>query len=183
MKTALIVWLLLLLLMATSSHAQWAKTEFEEKANNQTGLKFGLPAKEHGGEIDVVCRSGKFKEAWLSTDKMAELREGKVDLEYRRDTETKAHRLRLYVSQDRHRVLLQRGEDTQLGIGAFSQSGFEQLLYGPLGFGGGPWRKNKKVNRWAHYVVLDVPAYPTSHFVYTFDVPDPSPVREACGIH
>lgn len=99
-------------------------------------MTFVLHAKERGGEIDVLCSPRKFKEAWLITDKVAELHEGKVDLEYRRDNESKPHRLRLLLSEDGHRVLLQR-EEEQFGIGAFSQSGFEQLLYGPLGFGGG----------------------------------------------
>lgn len=145
-------------------------------------MTFVLHAREHGGEIDVLCSPGKFKEAWLITDKVAELHEGKVDLEYRRDNESKPHRLRLLLSEDRRRVLLQR-EEEQFGIGAFSQSGFEQLLYGPLGFGGGVWRKNKKVNDWAHKLSLDFSVHPTSRVIYTFDVPDPSPVREACGIH
>jgi hypothetical protein len=174
----------LCLFLASFAHAQqWTKTEYHDELHNKSGVKFVLAAKEQGGGIGVVCSDGKLQEAWLMIDKIADARVGDtVDVDYRRDNEAKAHRIRLTVSEDFRGVLLQR-HGTQIGLGPGSQVGFEQLLYGPLGFGGGEWRKNKKTNNWARRVIVGVSAYADSDAVFTFDVPDPTPVREACGIH
>jgi hypothetical protein len=51
-----------------------------------------------------------------------------------------------------------------------------------MGFGGGDWHRNKKSNNWARKLIVGISAYVSSDSVFTFDVPDPSPVREACGI-
>lgn len=183
MRTVLIA---SLLLSASVCHAQWTKSEYRDELHNKTGVKFILPAKEEGGGIAVRCSDGKLEEAWLMTNKIADARDGGrwnndvVDIEYRRDDEPKPHQVTLPVSSNFQGVLLQSPD--RVGLGPKSVFGFEQLLYGPVGFGGGEWKKNKKANNWAHRVIVGVSVYANADVVYTFDVPDPSPVREACGI-
>ena len=180
-KTVLIG-LLFLASNVCHAQAQWTKTEYRDELHNKAVVKFILPAKEEGGGIGVVCSEGKLQQAWLMTDKIANAHGGEVTVEFRRGDEPKAHRISAYVSDDLHGVLLQT-HGTQIGLGPGSQVGFEQLLYGPLSFGGGEWRKNKKVNHWAPHLIVGVSAYASEDAVYTFEVPDPTPVREACGIH
>jgi hypothetical protein len=182
---------LCLFLASFAQAQQWVKTEFHDDLHNESGVKFSLDAKEKGGAIQVVCSKGKLKAAWLLTDKVADVQvkqnaigdlSSEVDVEYRRDDEPKPHHLSLPVSNDFHGVLLQRSHgfaDTE-GKGTFT--GFENLLYGPLGFGGGEWRKNKKANNWAKRLIVGVSAFGESDAVYTFDVPDPSEIRRECDI-
>jgi hypothetical protein len=153
--------------------------------HNQTGVKFILPAKEEGGAIAVRCSDGKLEEACLVINEIADAHGGQwiknvVEVEYRRDDEPRPHKITLPVSSDFQGVLLQG--PARIGLGPKSVFGFEQLLYSPIGFGGGEWRKNKKANNWAHRVIVGVSAYASADVVYTFDVSDPSAVREACGI-
>jgi hypothetical protein len=192
----------LFLLVACFAHAhEWARTEYRDELHNENGVKFFLAAKEKGGGIEVVCSKGKLKAAWLLTDKIADpqvvhFSEGWVssssqslaEVEYRRDDEPKPHKLRLPISKDFHGILLQQPipsgthivlhGDTPRG----ADRGFENLLYGPMGFGGGDWHRNKKANSWARRLIVGVSSYQDSDAVFTFDVPDPSEVREECGI-
>lgn len=167
-----------------SSAQQWTKSEYRDELRNKTGIKFVLPAKEEGGGIGVVCTDGKLDMAWLMTDKIADSTEGTVEVLYRRDDEPKPHNLTLPVSRSFHGVLLQRHHGfADPGGGIKASVGFEELLYGPIGFGGGEWRKNKKANHWAHKLIVGLPEFLGLEVVYTFEVPDPTPIREECGIH
>jgi hypothetical protein len=184
--------LVLILLLASMSHAQeWVRTEYHDELHNESGAKFFLAAKEKGGGIEVVCSKGKLKVAWLLTDKGADVQvktnfvgdiSTEVDVEYRRDAEPKPHHLSLPVSKDFHGILLQRSH----GFADVSEkgtfSGFENLMYGPFGFGGGEYRRNKKANNWARKLIVGVSAYADSDSVFTFDVPDPTVVNSECGI-
>jgi hypothetical protein len=183
MRTVLIA---SLLLAASVCHAQWKKSEYRDLLHNKTGVKFNLPAKEEGGGIAITCSNGKLEDAWLIADRITDARNGGrwnnavVDVEYRRDDEPKPHKITLPVNSNFQGVLLQSPD--RVGLDPKSVFGFEQLLYGPIGFGGGEWKKNKKANNWAHRVIVGVSVFASADVVYTFDVPDPSPVREACGI-
>ena len=184
--------LVLCLFLASFAQAQqWVKAEFLDDLHNESGVKFVLDANEKGGAIQVVCSKGKLKSAWLITDKVADVQvkeniigdlSSEVDVEYRRDDESKPHHLSLPVSKDFHGVLLQRshGFGDTADRGTFT--GLENLLYGPTGFGGGEWRKNKKANHWAKRLIVGVSAFGESDAVYTFEVPDPSEIRQECDI-
>ena len=196
--------LVLLLFVSVSVVAaqEWEKSEFHDDLHNVSGVRFYLAAKEPaGGAIEVICSAGKLKTAWLLTDKVADAQipyssngflDGKleqlVEVEYRRGDERKPHKLRLPVSKDLHGVLLQQPlpSGTQIFLHGDqprgSDRGLENLLYGPMGFGGGEWHRNKKSNNWARKLVVGVSAYADSDSVFTFNVPDPSDVRESCGI-
>jgi len=186
--------LVLVSLLVSMSHAQdWVKTEYHDDLHNESGVKFFLAAHEQGGGIEVVCSNGKLKAAWLLTDKVADATvrsnfvgdlSTEVDVEYRRDAEPKPHHLSLSVSKDFRGVLLQRSEkDRPRGFEDIkSGHGFENLLYGPVGLGGGEWHRNKKANNWARKLIVGVSAYGDSDSVFTFDVPDPSGVNGECGI-
>ncbi len=196
-------WLILIPLLVSVSQAQeWVKTEYHDELHNESGVKFFLAAHEKGGGIEVVCTSGKLKAAWLMTDKVADtevksnlmgdLRTA-VDVEYRRDAEPKPYHLSLPVSKDFHGVLLQQPLPSRhhgfLSPGDMQELnqrdsfiGFENLMYGPVGFKGGEWHRNKKANIWAKKLVVGIPAYQEPDSVLTFDVPDPSLVNSECGI-
>jgi hypothetical protein len=172
---------------------QWVKTEYRDELHNESGVEFFLAAHEKGGGIDVTCSKGKLKAAWLLTDKVADATvrssltgdlSSEVDVEYRRDAEPKPHHLSLQVSSNFHGVLLQRSEkDRSRGFADIKNGhGFENLMYGPVGLGGGEWHRNKKANNWAKKLVVGIPAYGDSDSVFTFDVPDPSVVNSECGI-
>jgi hypothetical protein len=186
--------LVLILLLASTSRAQeWMRTEYHDELHSENGVKFFLAAHEKGGGIEVVCSNGKLKAAWLLTDKVADATvrsnfvgdlNTEVDVEYRRDAEPKPHHLSLQVSKDFHGVLLQRSEkDRPVGFEDIKNGhGFENLMYGPVGLGGGEWRRNKKANNWARKLAVGVSAFADSDAVLTFDVPDPSLVNSECGI-
>jgi hypothetical protein len=105
-----------------------------------------------------------------------------VDIEYRRDNEPKPHRLSLPVSKDFHGVLLQRPHGFADTSDRDTFTGLENLLYGPSGFGGGDWHRNKKANNWAKKLIVGVSAFGESDAVYSFEVPDPSEVRRECNL-
>jgi hypothetical protein len=119
------------------------------------------------------------------TDFVGEATTG-VDVEYRRDAEPSPHHLFLPASKDFHGILLQRSHEFSHGFPDVSDkgtfTGFEHLIYGPAGLGGGEWRRNKKANNWARKLIVGVSAYADSDSVFTFDVPDPSVVNSECGI-
>lgn len=182
---------LCLFLASFAQAQQWAKTEFHDDLHNESGVRFTLDAKEKGGGLEVVCSKGKLKAAWLLTDKVAGVQvkqnaignlSGEVDVEYRRDDERKPHHLSLPVSKDFHGVLLQRPHGFADTADRGTWAGFENLLYGPLGFNGGEWKKNKKANNWAKRVIVGVSAFGESDAVYTFEVPDPTDIRQECDI-
>jgi hypothetical protein len=184
--------LVLCLFLASLAHAQqWVKTEYRDDLHNETGLKFSLDAKEKGGTIQVVCSKGKLKAAWLFTDRVADVQvkenligdlSSEVDVEYRRDDEQKPHHLSLPVSKNLHGILLERSHGFADVADKGTFTGLENLLYGPAGLGGGEWRKNKKVNNWAKRLIVGVSAFGESDAVYTFEVPDPSEIRQECDI-
>lgn len=184
-------WMLFLLLVSVAHAQEWSKTEYHDDLHNESGVKFSLSAREKGGAIEVVCSKGKLKTAWLLTDKVADTQikrnlvgdlSSEVDVEYRRGDEPKPHSLSLPVSKGFHGVLLQRSHGFADVADKGTFTGLENLLYGPAGFGGGEWRKNKKANNWAKKLIVGVSAFGDSDAVYTFDVPDPSEVRQECDI-
>jgi hypothetical protein len=183
--------LLCLFLASFARGQQWTKTEFHDDLHNESGIKFALDAKEKGGAIEVICSKGKLKAAWLLTDKVADTQvkqnlmgevSSEVDVEYRRDSEPKAHHLSLPTSKDFHGILLQRSHGFADVADQGTFRGLEHLLYGPAGVGGGEWRRNKKANNWAKRLIVGVSAFGDSDAVYTFDVPDPSEIRQQCDI-
>ena len=182
---------LLLLLLPIARAQEWTRTEYHDDLHNDNGIRFSLISNEKGGAIEVNCSRGKLKSAWLLTDEVADTQikrnfigelSSEVEVEYRRDSEAKPHRLSLPVSKDFHGVLLQRSHGFADVADKGTFTGLENLLYGPGGLGGGEWRRNKKSNNWAKKLIVGVSAFAGSEAVYTFDVPDPSKMRQECDI-
>jgi len=192
----------LLVATAFAQPHEWEKSDYRDELHNKSGVRFSLASNEPGGGIEVVCSNGRLQAAWLLTEKVADSNslhfskgftsssvQSLVDVEYRRDNDAKPHTLHLPVSKDFHVVLLQ--EPLQSGTDMFLHGdkprdvarGLEQLLYGPMGLGGGEWHRNKKSNNWARKLIVGISAYADSDSVFTFEVPDPSVVRESCAIN
>jgi len=191
MKTLLAMLLLSALSFGQTTAPEWVKTDYRDELHNESGVKFFLAAREKGGGIEVVCSKGKLQAAWLLTDIIADAQvkmdfggaaSAEVDVEYRRDEDAKPHHLSLPVSNDFHGILLQRAHGFADVADKGTFSGFENLLYGPFGLGGGEYRRNKKAHNWARKLIVGVPASAGLESVFTFDVPDPSVVNSACGM-
>src|SRR5690348_8887347 len=135
---------LFLLFIPLANSQDWNRSEYHDDLHNENGVQFSLAAKENRGVIEVNCSNGKLKTAWLLTDKVADTQvkrnlvgelSSEVDVEYRRDSEPKPHRLSLPVSKDFHGILLQRSHGFADVADKGTFTGLENLLYGPSGFG------------------------------------------------
>jgi hypothetical protein len=188
---------LLLLAGTMLAQAQWQRTEFNDSLHNVNGVRFRLDASEPGASIEVTCSGGKLLEAWLLTENsitdtnrihysdgfITAKVQPLVEIEYRRDDEPKAHKLRLPSSKDFHGAMLQKKPQSSNDMFLHGddprdvEMGLFVLLY--------PVKMHRKTGdgAWVKHIVLGVSSYNSSDAILNFDIPDPTPVIQECKSH